>query len=151
METRSRHIPLGSLLFLALLGPSAAVAEDAPQAAAPVQMAPVNVTAGPLGSVGIRCAVEIGLFALVSGNAHIKGMTISEVVKGSAAEKAGLMAQDRILAIDGTPTTAYTVNDLRKIREKEKGDMMKFVVQGPADKSPRTAEVTLGARRPREK
>jgi C-terminal processing protease CtpA/Prc len=112
----------------------------------PVQMAPVSVTAGPLGSLGIKCDVDVdsGFFGHVSSSARIKGMVVAEVTRNSPAQIAGLKPNDRVLQIDGTPITDYTIAMLKGVREKEKGDRMVFVVAG-ADKVPRTLGIIVGS------
>jgi C-terminal processing protease CtpA/Prc len=134
------------LVFMLLLSASADGRAQG-QGAAPVQMAPMTVKAGPLGFIGVRLSVEMGLFGLVSSNAHIKGLVISEVLKDSAAERAGLIVQDTILQIDRVPVTHYTISSLREIGDKEKGDTIEFTVRGPDAKVPRVVQVTLGARK----
>jgi C-terminal processing protease CtpA/Prc len=136
-------LPLIPLLLLA----SIAAAQDSPPAEAPVQMAPVTVKAGPLGFIGIRCSVSVGLFAFVSSDAHIKDLEIIEVFKDSSAERAGIRAQDHILQIDGISVTDYSIGSLRKIGEKEKGDTIELQLSRPGEKEPRTVVVTLGSRK----
>jgi len=105
------------------------------------------VNAGPLGFIGIRCSASVGMFGLISNNAHIRDLVIVEVFRDSAAQRAGLLAQDRVLRIDGVPITDYSINGLKKIGEKEKGDAMELQVIGPSAQVPRTVQITLGARR----
>jgi hypothetical protein len=135
------------LLTPFILIATVAGAQDAPQGGAPVQMAPVTVNAGPLGFIGIRCSASVGMFGLISNNAHIRDLVIVEVFRDSAAQRAGLLAQDRVLRIDGVPITDYSINGLKKIGEKEKGDAMELQVIGPSAQVPRTVQITLGARR----
>jgi C-terminal processing protease CtpA/Prc len=125
----------------------AAGAQDAPPAGAPVQLAPVTVKAGPLAFIGIRCAVTVGFFGFVSSDARIKDLVILDVLADSPAQRAGLLARDRVLRIDGVPVTDCTVGDLRRIGEKEKGDRIEFEVSSPDSKAPRSVEVTLGVRK----
>jgi len=108
-------------------------------------MAPLTVNAGPLGFIGIRCSVSVGLFGIVSNNAHVKELVIVEVISESAAQRAALLARDRILRIDGNPVSDHSINSLRKIGEKEKGDKFELEVSRPDAKAPRTVQVTLGA------
>jgi C-terminal processing protease CtpA/Prc len=108
------------------------------------QMAPMTVTAGPLGSVGVRCAADVGLFGFVSDSAHLKGLAIVEVLKRSAAEQAGLQAQNRVTKIDGVPITMYTIRDLKRIGEKQKGDAMVFEVLSAASSAPHAVLVKPG-------
>jgi C-terminal processing protease CtpA/Prc len=118
-----------------------------PQDDAPVRMAPVSVTAGPLGFLGIKCDVDAdaGFFGHVSNTTRIKGMVIAEVIRNSPAQAAGLMPKDRVLQIDGTPITDYTIGALKGVRGKEKGDKMVFVVCDADSRIPRTVEITVGA------
>ena len=63
------------------------------------------------------------------------GAAVKEVVKGSAAEKAGLQEGDIIIAIDGT--NIETSQDLvDQIKEHDKGDEIKIQIErnGKADK-----------------
>lgn len=110
-------------------------------------MAPLTVNAGPLGFIGIRCSASVGLLGLVSSNAHIREPVIVEVIGDSAAQRAGLLAQDRITGIDGTPVTGYTIDGLKKTVEKEKGDSIELEVRSPSAKAPRTVRITMGARK----
>jgi C-terminal processing protease CtpA/Prc len=132
-----------SLLLLSSVTVAQAVAEDS----VPVQMAPVTVRAGPLGFIGVRLSASTGFIGLVSGSARLTDLVIIEVLKDSAAERAGLSAQDQILRIDGVPITSFTVNALREMGGKEKGDIIELVVQSPGTKGPRMVPVKLGARK----
>jgi C-terminal processing protease CtpA/Prc len=131
-------------LFLALAAISAAKAES------PVVMAPIAVTAGPLGYLGITfdLDVDVGLFSRVSDATRIKSMVVSAVTRHSPAEMAGLMPKDRVLRIDGVAISGYTIGALKGIREKEKGDKATFVVESPGSKAERTIDVVVGARPP---
>jgi C-terminal processing protease CtpA/Prc len=131
------------ILVLASMAGARATAEDA----APVQMAPVTVKAGALGFIGVRLSVSTGMLGLISTNAPITELVIVEVLRDSAAQRAGLVAQDRILQIDGVPITKYSINGLREMGDREKGDTIEFVVRSPESKAPRTVQVTLGARK----
>jgi C-terminal processing protease CtpA/Prc len=131
------------ILAVLLLAPAAASSQES----APVQMAPVSVKAGPLGCIGISCSVDVGMLGLVSNNAHIKGLVIAEVFKDSAAQRAGLLPADRILKIDGVPITTFSINSLRNLGQKEKGDLIELIVLSPNANAPRSVQVTLGARK----
>jgi len=133
------------LLSCALAGASIAGAQSAGPVDEPVQLAPVSVSAGPLAYLGLTCSLDVGLFAFVSSNARIKGMTIVKIADNSPAQRAGLMANDHVLQIDGTPITDYTIKELKAVREKEKGDRMEFVVQASDAKASRTVELIVGA------
>jgi C-terminal processing protease CtpA/Prc len=131
------------MLLLLSMAPTYVLA----QAADTVQMAPMAVKASPLGFIGIRLSVDTGFFGMLSSQAHIKELVISEVLKDSAAERAGLVERDRILQIDGSPVTRFTISSLREIGDKEKGASIEFVVQGPDAREPRRVHVTLGVRK----
>ncbi len=139
--------PVKSRLVPFLLLASTAGAQGVPQGGEPVQMAPLTVTAAPLGFIGIRCSASVGLFGLVSDNAPINELVIVEVIRDSAAQRAGLLAHDRILRIDGIPIAEYSVNSLRRIGEKEKGDTIGLEIGSPDAKASRTVKITLGARK----
>jgi C-terminal processing protease CtpA/Prc len=134
------------VLFLSLVP---VAAQDSAADGKTVQMAPVSVTAGPLGFLGIKCDVDVdtGFFGHVSNSSRIKGMVVVEVTRNSPAQIAGMEPRDRVLQIDGTPITDYTIAALKGIREKEKGDKMVFVLSGAGSKAPRTVEVTVGTLR----
>jgi C-terminal processing protease CtpA/Prc len=114
-----------------LLIPAAATQADTTSGPI-VKMAPYNVKAGPLGYVGIRCSLDVAVVGLVSGNARIRSMVVSEVFKGSAAEKAGIRVHDQVLSIDGMPITELTVSALKEYgRTKEKGDAISLGIRTP--------------------
>ncbi len=140
---------LRKFLFLpiGLLAVSVAGAGGEPNDDQPVQLAPVTVKAGPLAFVGIRCAVTTGFFGLISGGARIKDLVVIEVAGDSPAQRAGLVAKDSVLRIDGVPITEYTIAGLRKIGEREKGDKIEFEVISPGTRAPRMVEITLGAQK----
>lgn len=126
-------------LFAPLAGAQSTPANDAP-----VRMAPV--TAGPLGAVGIRCAVGVGALGVLGsffGSPHIESMTITEVTEGSAAQHAGLRVGDAIARIGGVAVTSYTVTGLREATSKSKGDLLVMEIVSPGSK-PRTVPITLG-------
>jgi C-terminal processing protease CtpA/Prc len=138
-------------ILILVLMVSAACAQGVPQEGAPVQMAPVTVKAGPLGSIGIRCNLDVGMFAFISDSARIRALVIADVTKDSPGERAGLRAQDHILAIDGIQITDYTISSLKEIGHREKGDTIDLVVLTPGAMTSRTVHVTFGARRPAPK
>ena len=135
------------LLFVSLL--SLACAQTSPRDEKAVVMAPVAVTAGPLGYLGIifDLDVDVGFFSHVSDSSRIKAMVVSAVTPGSPAHFAGLMPTDRVLRLDGIPITEYTIGALKGIREKEKGDKAVFVVASAGSKPQRTIEVIVGTRK----
>jgi S1-C subfamily serine protease len=138
----TRFIPL----FLALAG--VASAQTAAKDQQPVVMAPVAVTAGPLGYLGITfdLDVDVGLFSHVSNATRIKSMVVASVTKNSPAEIAGQLPKDRVLKIDGAAITDYTIGLLKGIREKEKGDTAEFVVMAADSKTERTVDIIVGTR-----
>lgn len=70
-----------------------------------------------------------------------------EVLADSAASRAGLVAGDRILQIDRVPVTSYSINSLKEIGDRGKGDTIEFMVQGTDAKAPRVVRITLGKRK----
>jgi len=100
-----------------------------------VQMAPYSVKAGPLGYVGIRCSLDVGMLGLMSGNARIKSMVVSEVFKDSAAERAGIHVRDEVLTVDGVAITQFTINAIKEYGSKEQGDLISLGIRTPG--SPR--------------
>jgi C-terminal processing protease CtpA/Prc len=119
----------------------------AAQESAPIQMEPMTVKTGPLAFIGIRCSASVGMFGLVSGNAHVKELVIMEVLSDSAGQRAGILPKDRILRIDGVPITNFTLNSLKAIGERQKGDTIEFVILSADSKAPRTVRVILGTRK----
>jgi C-terminal processing protease CtpA/Prc len=110
-----------------------------------VQMAPYNVKAGPLGYVGIRCSLDVGMLGLISGNARIKSMVVSEVFKDSAAERAGIRVHDQVLSVDGVAITEFTINGIKEYGTKEKGDLISLGMRTPGYPQ-RTLTFQLGPR-----
>jgi S1-C subfamily serine protease len=73
------------------------------------------------------------------------GVGIREVVEGSAAEKAGLLAGDRIIRLGGKPVA--DVNGLLALlRPRKPGEKVSLTVIRKGEKV--TLEVTLGKRPP---
>jgi C-terminal processing protease CtpA/Prc len=108
-------------------------------------MAPYNVKAGPLGYVGIRCSLDVGMLGLISGNARIKSMVVSEVFKDSAAERAGIRVHDEVLSVDGVAITEFTINGIKGYGTKEKGDLISLSIRTPGSQQ-RTLTFQLGPR-----
>jgi C-terminal processing protease CtpA/Prc len=119
----------------------------------PIVMAPMAVTAGPLGYLGITFDLDVdaGFFSHVTDSSRIRSMAVAAVAKGSPADIAGLKPHDQVLRIDGLAITGYTIGALKGIREKEKGDWAQFVVKEPPSKAERTIDVVVGARAPSAK
>jgi C-terminal processing protease CtpA/Prc len=125
-------------------------AQTYPGDQATVVMAPVAVTAGPLGYLGITfdLDVDVGFFSHVSDRTRIKAMVIAAIAKDSPSCIAGLVPMDRVLKIDGIPITEYTIGALKGIREKEKGDKAEFVVSAAGTSVQRTVDVIVGTQKP---
>jgi C-terminal processing protease CtpA/Prc len=137
----------GKRFFLPLfMAAAVAAAQSNSRGDQPVVMAPVAVTAGPLGYLGITFDIDadVGFFSRVSDSTRIKSMVVSVVTKDSPSDLAGLMPRDQVLRIDGIPIKEYTIGALKGIREKEKGDKAVFVVTAPGSKAERTIDVIVG-------
>jgi membrane-associated protease RseP (regulator of RpoE activity) len=78
------------------------------------------VVAPPLGFIGVKhFKAMVGLLGVVSKNAKLKGLLITEVIDDSPAQRAGLKANDKVLQIDGRPISEYSFNSLMKFEEKQ--------------------------------
>jgi len=64
-----------------------------------------NQTSGELSGVGIRLELDT----------ESKTLTVVEPLQGSPAMKAGIQAEDRIIAIDGKPTEGMSVEDAARL------------------------------------
>jgi C-terminal processing protease CtpA/Prc len=62
-------------------------------------------------------------------NATLKTVTVSKVVAGSPAEKAGVSVGDRIVEIEGRPVSGAKANDLKPFMEREVGQRVKLGLQ----------------------
>ena len=145
----------GKRFFMPLFLAAAAIAsaQSTSKADQPVVMAPVAVTAGPLGYLGVtfEIDVDVGLFSRVSDSSRIKAMVVLAVTKNSPSDIAGLMPRDQVLRIAGVAITEYTIGALKGIRERDMGDKAEFVVMAPGSKAERTIDVIVGTRKPASK
>jgi len=74
-------------------------------------------------------------------NGTTSGARIVEVLEGSAAAQAGIVADDTVTALDGTPiTTSSMLSEL--VKEHEVGDVVTLTVVG-VDGTQREVQVTL--------
>jgi len=87
------------------------------------------VFAGPAANFIFALIVFAGLFYFSDNPVPYAG--IGEVMKGSAAEKAGFQSGDRIVEIDGTKVTYF--NDLKEIVSVSPGVELSFVVRRASD------------------
>jgi regulator of sigma E protease len=71
----------------------------------------IVVAAGPIANFLLAMVLFAGLFA--TAGRPIATPVVGEVMAGSAAERAGLAAGDRIVAIDGTPIKSF--EDIQRI------------------------------------
>lgn len=69
-----------------------------------------------------------GLLAISSGE-NLKTLTVSEVLAGSPAEKAGIIAGDEIRRINGVPSLFLTLSDLNRKMRKKVGKKIKIVIR----------------------
>jgi len=65
-----------------------------------------TVAAGPAVNIGIGVLLFFGLFAF-TGVSNPDDWTVGSVVEGSAAETAGVLPGDRIVAVDGAPMASW--------------------------------------------
>jgi len=74
---------------------------------------------------------------------------ITDVGRGSAAERAGLMVDDEIVAVNGR--SLETQNPFfDAVRRGQPGDVVSVTVERPGEPAPLTLEATLGPALPRE-
>ncbi len=78
-----------------------------------------NQTAGELSGVGIRMEI----------NKKTKVLTVVEPLPGSPAIKAGLTAGDRILEIDGKPTSKLDIKEASSMIRGQIGTQVKLLIQ----------------------
>src|SRR5262245_35452567 len=95
----------------------------------PVKLTPVEVREKPFGELGINATCRTTWLALVSNDAKIQDMVITEIVQKSIAEKSGLKLRDRVVAIDGIAVSDLSVRDVIQIwHEKGVGDHVRFEI-----------------------
>lgn len=68
-------------------------------------------TSGELSGVGVRLQLD----------ATTKALTVVEPIENSPASAAGILSGDRILAIDGKPTTGMSIEDASRLIQGEAG------------------------------
>ena len=100
----------------------------------------IVVAAGPIANFLLAAVLFAGLFLSIGRPVPVS--VVGEVTPGGAAEKAGLVAGDRVQAIDGTPTPRFT--DLQRIVSASPGQTLRLqVLRNGADL---TLPVTVGER-----
>lgn len=82
-------------------------------------------------------------FLGIAGRDHRRGVEITRVVPGSAAEKAGLLGNDVVTAIDGRPVEDYT-QLIGLLRESKVDQTIRIVIL--RDAQPMTLQATLTRR-----
>jgi regulator of sigma E protease len=85
----------------------------------------IVVAAGPIANFLLAAVLFAGLFATV-GRPVIQPV-VGEVMPDSAAAHAGILADDRIVSIDGTPIVTF--EDIQKIISGRPGQSMPVVVE----------------------
>ena len=88
-------------------------------------------TSGELSGVGLQIDLdsETGVLEVVSP------------IAGSPAEEAGILAQDRILAIDGIRTSSFTLDEAATAMRGKIGTSVTLTVQSPGKKQSRDVEI----------
>lgn len=97
----------------------------------------------PKPALGVQLQDLTPSLAKYFGTTENAGALINEVIKGSAAEKAGLESGDVITSIDGNKVS--TLADVRKMIS-EKKDGQKITIGYLREKSTKTAEITLDSK-----
>jgi carboxyl-terminal processing protease len=69
-------------------------------------------------------------------------ITVIAPLPGTPADKAGILAEDHILAIDTVDTTGMSVDEAVKKIRGEKGTSVKLVILSKGAKTPKTVEIT---------
>ncbi len=100
----------------------------------------IVVAAGPVANFLLAMIVFSVLFMAVGKPITLP--VVAEVMPGSAAEHAGLKANDRILSIDGTKIATF--EDLQKVVTVRPGDTLQMIVQ--RDGADKTIPVTTESR-----
>jgi regulator of sigma E protease len=100
----------------------------------------IVVAAGPIANFLLAMVVFAGLF-LVAGK-PVTLPVIGEVLPGSAAAQAGLLAKDRIIAIDGQSIRSF--EDLQKVVSSHPAQVLQMTVQ--RDGSDQSMPVKTGSR-----
>ncbi|HVZ07834.1 RIP metalloprotease RseP [Rhodopila sp.] len=99
----------------------------------------IVVAAGPFANFLLAVVVFAGLFLFAGRPVTLP--VVAEVLPASAAAQAGMLPNDRIMAIDGKPI--QTFGDLQKIVSTHPGDTLRMtIVRGDTD---RVLPVTIGS------
>jgi regulator of sigma E protease len=103
-------VPMGGFVQIAGLNPGDAIDPNDPRAYPnrPVWQRFLTIFAGPGINYVFAALVLIGLNLAVGVQVPGKGAVVSQTMAGRPAAAAGILAGDEILAIDGTPVTAYS-------------------------------------------
>jgi regulator of sigma E protease len=94
-------------------------------AAKPVWARAFVVAAGPVANFLLAAVLFVGLFA-VAGQ-RVAAPVIGEVVPGMPAEAAGLVAGDRVVAIDGAPVVRF--DEIQRLVRESGGRELGFTVR----------------------
>jgi regulator of sigma E protease len=100
----------------------------------------IVVAAGPIANFVLAMVLFAGLFAAMGRPIVLP--VVGEAVAGGAAASAGLVANDRIVAIDGAPTASF--EDIQRIVGANPGRTVTMRVL--RDGTERSLPVTLGSR-----
>ena len=120
------------------------VADDpAPQFAEVNERAEIFRGDAPGRGPGGRGGVVMGIMPDMQDESEAPGWRVAQVTNGGGADKAGMLAGDRILTIDGQAINDFA--DYRQVtRDKKPGDSVDIVVRRGGDKL--TLKVELSAR-----
>jgi hypothetical protein len=142
------RLPFLLLLVLATIGRAGEATKEEP-----VQMAPVTVTENPLGWIGVmKFHGKTSPLALLTKSARMRNLFFDEIAPGSSGERAGLVARDEVLEIDGTPIREISIKELiRILSEKEVGDSVRLLVRhaGASEPSLLTVKIERPPRKPK--
>ncbi len=87
-------------------------------------------TSGEFGGIGVEITVKDGF------------LTVITPIEGGPAEKAGIVAGDKILSIDGNDAKDFTTRKAAKFMRGTKGTDVEILVKSETDKKPRKINVT---------
>jgi carboxyl-terminal processing protease len=90
------------------------------------------ITNGKYGGVGI----EIGI------RGRDKVLTVISAMDDSPAQRVGIRSGDRIIAIDGEPTTGFTTNDAAKHLRGDPGSQVKLLIERTGSTEPIEFDIT---------
>jgi regulator of sigma E protease len=102
----------------------------------PVLSRAIVVAAGPIANFGLAMVLFAGLFMAIGQPVALP--VVGGVLPGSAAAKAGLLVNDRIVAIAGNPIATF--EDLQHVVKVHPGDRVKMLIE--RDGSEQQVEVT---------